>query len=533
MAADWIARGLQSSGFAEVVPTETMLLSTARDSTRRARTSTDAIRTLARTTAADYVVTGSIYPVADSVHFQARIIDAVSMQLVGSPTPVVIGAGQSATSAIDLLRQHVIGTLASALDPRMTKLVSVANNPPSLEAYSEFVNGMDAFLRRNDPARAVGHFQRAVTSDSSFVLPLLWMLEVYRTGGSFLQARADSLIEILERSRSSLPLADRLLLDRQSASYRHDLEAAYRASSALAALAPRSHFEEMLARDAAAIGRLHEATDVLTKHLDADWPWVASSQSYWADLAYILHDAGSYKEELATVRRARRHFPQSMRLAWLEAQALIGLGRFDEVRRALDECVALPLGAGSSPGLAWSPGSLWRNAALELRAHGQRELARTTLKRAEAWYASRPAEERALPIARYNHMQRLAELEEWDAVRPLADSLIAENSPRRIQALATIGMSEAARGRLSQAGVTVDSLLAIRDGESLPERLYLAAGVEARSGHRARALDLLAESFARGRPKTFWDHMEPSFESLRDEPRYREIFRPATSRGGR
>lgn len=54
--------------------------------------------------------------------------------------------------------------------------------------------------------------------------------------------------------------------------------------------------------------------------------------------------------------------------------------------------------------------------------------------------------------------------------------------------------------------------------------LVLGACLHARLGHKNEALDLLQRSFSRGWGKRAWVEHDPDFDSLRDDPRFRELL---------
>ena len=517
-AAEWITQGLQQTGLVDVVPSETVLRGSmpAEGNAVRNVTPPTQLQAFARATAASLVVRGRIDLFADSLRLQAEIVDVRANRLVGVPLPVVVPR-RDAMRGIALLREHVMGSLGAVLDPRLATWAAASGNPPSLEALSEFVAGMDALVRKGDAQSAVERFQRASAADSSYVVPQLWLAGTYLRTGSFTRQLTDSVLRVVERSRARLAPLDRLTLDRYAAQLRNDGAAAYRASGELVGLAPKSHFVEWLASDAYALNRPREAARLLTR-LDRGQRWVQESQNPWTVLAYALHDLGDFKRELAVARQARRIAPRDVRFLWLEIQALVALGRVDAVTALLDESESLYAPREDLGNGPWNAGALMRVVALELRAHGQASMSRDVLVRAHAWYATRPDPEQSLPIAVYNRLQRLEELERWDEACVLADTLLRTDAAGPLSR-AVIAQAAALRGDSATARKHLDLLVDAG-------WFVLAAKIASRLGDRGRALDLLYRSRRSGHRHSFYDHLTPAFEVLRSDPRYRELMRP-------
>jgi hypothetical protein len=86
-----------------------------------------------------------------------------------------------------------------------------------------------------------------------------------------------------------------------------------------------------------------------------------------------------------------------------------------------------------------------------------------------------------------------------------------------------IGTAAAALGDSTRARRELALLLAPDTSRHAPTALRLAAEVAARLGEHERAISLLKDAFAKGEPFTFWLHLSPAFEPLRERPDYREI----------
>jgi hypothetical protein len=481
----------------------------------------DAIGEVARVTGATFVVTGSIHLVNDSLMIVPQIVDASRRRVVGAPEPVRVSRTE-AMNGIDRIRQHVAASLATVLDEQLSNWAQVASNPPTWEAYSEFIAGLNAYLRQRDGVSAVRHFDRAAAADSTYYAPLLWSIDVLSRGPRD-ERRLDSALRRAGRFRSRMAPADGLLFDRLHAVLEDDRDAAYRASHALAELMPRSHFVQMLAVDALAANHIRESVDVLLQ-LDPDWRWVQQWEDYWSTLAYALHGLGDYRRQLTVARRARQSRPELISFAWLEVQALAALGRVDAVDRIVTQIEGSMLPGSSAQAGAWNPAALMRNVALELKAHGHPADARRMLLRAEAWAAGEPTVVQAEPGAQFRRMQRLEELERWAAASAVAESLTGAQAWSDY-AHGAIGRAAARLGDSVRARREIDILTRVSGGRRSPERWYHAATVAADLGERDHAVEMLRHAYAGGRAHTFWDHLAPDLEPLRNLAPYREIMR--------
>ena len=523
LAADWITQGLQKTGFVDVLPSGSIPTSARESSHAAPRDELRALRKLGQVTGAAYVVNGTIALDGERLRFQPQIVETSSLRLVGAPSPVVVDQSDP-MRGIEELRQHVMGSLASVLDPRVATWAATSANPPSLAAFSEFQIGMDELIVRHRASDAIVHFQRAGASDSSYVVPRLWMAQALMRMKAVSAPRVDSVLASVERSRDRLAPADALLLDRLQAIRRDDSAGATRASIKLAALAPSSYFVQMLAEDAGFANRPHEALEILSR-LHPDWPWVREWQEYWSLLAYTLHATGDFERELTVARQARAIRPLSRRYLWLECQALAGLGRVDEVRALVATIDTLPRRDESAYADGFRPDGLLRNVGLELRAHGYREAGRAMLERADAWYASRATVEPPSVGDVHQHMLVASELGRWSetvaAARVVLDSIPDDAMPTAMIGIAAASLGDTAAARRQLAIVTRTDT-----GRDMALHLYEGAKTAAALGDRTRAIELLTAAFAAGRRHTFWDHLAVSFEPLRDLPAYRELMQP-------
>ena len=230
MAADWVTEGLQRTGAVDVVPTLTAL--TADRFLRSTSDSADPVRTMARETGANLVVTGTIYQENDSLILQAQLADAVAGQLVGAVEPLRTSASRP-TEALQELRTRLMGLLALSLDARVLQ----TERPPTYAAYQAFSEALDAYAGGSYES-ALRSFQRAHSVDSSFVLAALYASFCLTNLHEY--AQADSVLRIVAVRRERLSDYDRYWLDYERAELAGNDVDALKAIRRAAELAPAS-----------------------------------------------------------------------------------------------------------------------------------------------------------------------------------------------------------------------------------------------------------------------------------------------------
>jgi serine/threonine-protein kinase len=177
IAQDWITQGLMASENLDVLP----LVSArgawefvqGRVAEGRER---NAVRAFAEETGAGIVVTGTYYPIGDSVMIQSEVQDAERGSLLGSVQPVH-GPADNPLQALAEVRDQISGLLAVTFDERLAPSVGAASRPPSYEAYRAFSDGMERYTQATtaDEWRdAVPYFARAYALDTTFVRSLLY-----------------------------------------------------------------------------------------------------------------------------------------------------------------------------------------------------------------------------------------------------------------------------------------------------------------------------------------------------------------------
>ncbi len=278
--------------------------------------------------------------------------------------------------AVEQLRDRVMTRLATLTDPRLTKWMRYASKPPTFEAYTEFVRGIE--LHTHQKAReAIPHFLAAAALDSNFTMASLWAAFAY--GNSDQEALGDSIDQALNRRRGQLAPLDRLLLDYRLAWQRRDRHSALEAMRRFVEIAPGSEFLYKAGLAALANNRPREAIGFLTQ-ADPESGWLRGWYHYWAILTEAYHMVGDHRMALEAVRRGLQQYPSNnIRGLFDEMHALAALGRLDEVNASIENLqVRMPRRG------------VMLSAARELRTHGHRAAASDLVERAVTWYQATP-----------------------------------------------------------------------------------------------------------------------------------------------
>jgi serine/threonine-protein kinase len=517
LAADWITRGLASTEVLELADPGVMVLGANRTGATGADVS-DA-GALARATGSGMLVTGSLYLREGQIELDARITDVRSGSVL-HPLDPVFGDPHEPRAALRVLRERIMAVLAEAGDPRLSALVSIAGQPPRYDAYLAFSAGVEIFYGGRRARDALPYFQRAAALDSTYAQPLIWA--AWAHGGTALD-QCDSAAAIAKRlAAMSLTHLEQLQIDRVMARCRGDLAAAYALGKRLTDALPRSELMwEQLARDALAFNRPGEAVTILER-LHPDNGVLRGRAGYYNWLTNAYHVLGEHARELRAAQRARQQFPRNLATLRMELLALSALGRGREVVERLDEIKTLP------PDPIRQPAPVMRETALDLAAHGDSAAAATVLARTLAWVESQSAADRATADLRFERALTHYAAGHADSARVIAAEL-ARRHPRDARYAGLLGTLAAQRGDRAEAVRLSGMLARLERPFGRGEASYWRACIAARLGERDAAVDLLARALDAGYvyQVRFLDaHVEPSFATLRGDPRFEMLLRP-------
>ena len=290
MATDRVTAGLTFTGFVEVVSLSTQLLSHEAVVADTGSTEPSGrLHALARANGTGTVVWGSYYLQGDSLHFLAHVTNAATGEELATLEVRVRGPVDDPVATVGQLRDRMMGTLATLTDPRLAKWMRYASKPPTFEAYTEFVEGIE--LKTNEkPAEAIPYFLRAAALDPDFTMASLWAALAYGNSGQ--PAPADSIRQALNRRRGQLAPVDGLFLDYQLASYSRDFDGALEALRQVVEIAPSPNFLHLAGFAARQAGRLPEAIEFFTQ-VDPDSGWLRKRLPY--DLTGTYHRLGDHE----------------------------------------------------------------------------------------------------------------------------------------------------------------------------------------------------------------------------------------------
>jgi serine/threonine protein kinase len=515
MAADWVTEGLQRTGIVDVVPSATALQASRFVTSAINRSSAlDPVRTLSTETNAGIVITGAYYQQANEVAIQVEVTDALTSKLLGTVGPVRAELG-APISAIEAVRSLVMGLLASKLDERLASSVSGTILPPTFEAYREFSEGLEDYVR-NDYRAAVTHFGDAFTRDTTFVSALLMNSISESNIGDY--AKADSLLDILAPNRSQLSPYDRNWFDFRRNLMHGDRPAALRAIRAIAATAPGTKATYNLAVEALQDGYLAEAERAL-ESLPPDRGAMRDWAPYWEALTRVLHMRDLQRKEFDAAKKSRIAYPSRLSALRAIVRALAAHGSVRQLQQVLDSAQSLSLDA---KGVTY--GDLALEGGIELRAHGRPDDARVILEKSAAWYATRAGAKTARS-ERFALAQTLYELGRSNEAGTIADSLATVDS-LNADYLALSGAAAARAHDIPKAARIEAAIGRLPRLYSLGVASFGQARIAAVLGKKDSAVVYLQRAFAEGHEFDLWVHRDVDFALLRGYTPFDELVRP-------
>jgi serine/threonine-protein kinase len=366
-----------ATGLVKVVPTIVVIYESRSSDGLANSSGTLSVAGLADRTRAGTIVSGAYFLHGDTLRFQAEVIDAATSDILQTLSAAVSSVSDP-MQAVNELRDRIQAALATIFDLRIGGTAEVSSQPPTFEAYQEYVTAVQLIVE-DKYKDAIPHLYKAYSADSTYTMPLLWLAAAVDEG-----AEKDSLVRIVAAlDEVRLRPYDRMFRD-VLLSFANDEPEPVRlqAVERLLDLAPDPLFVALVATFEGVFRDRPRWALHLISLLDPElnyargWTAAAAAESY--------HMLGRHRDELEEARAVRsyyRHQPDALKL---EVQALAALGRGDEVWASIDEAIHL----GSEEQRAAE--DLIEVAAGELYAHGHREIALEVLGRAIEWYETRP-----------------------------------------------------------------------------------------------------------------------------------------------
>jgi tetratricopeptide (TPR) repeat protein len=492
MAADWITRGFAEMGGVEVVQHYSGFADYLREGA--------SAREAALASGAGLFLTGSVRKSGDSLVFEARI-DNTSDATVLRVLPPVRLTPSDAGRAVGRLSDLATGALATHLDPRLTQWAASASQPPDLDAYRIFVQGLDQFLvYPMDWDAAQASFLDAFSRDSLFHTALLWGLYASGARGDF--PLAESLMRLLEERREVLTAWEEAFFDAQVAGFKGDRERSHRAWREVVRMAPNSAWKHNLAMAAYGLNRYQEAV-ALFRSNNPPRGWMRDSPFHGYYFTRALHMLEAHDDELAQARVWAARFPTNANAMAGVPIALVALGRIDEAIACVDS-----IGAVSQPRQIRIA---LPSVAAAMTAHGYDEEARTLFRMIAT--SIEASGDTSVP-ARFTYARSLFRSGQAPEARRVLMEIV-EGTPGHAGAIGELAIVRLALGDTAAS----DWLARLEQSRNH----YQRARVLSELGQRDSAAALLWRF--RG-PEPFTLHHTPEFRSLQSQARFRELLRP-------
>jgi serine/threonine-protein kinase len=508
MAAERIMQGLAQVGGFSVAPMPSAEALAAESKGK------DRLRALAELTKAGKIVHGDYYLQGETIQFHAWADDMAAKKNILALEPAS-GPAKDPDAALEPLRLRLMGGLAGAFDPALRDSLSFVKEPPSFEAYREYIEGSRAFLRSEYP-RAIEYLVRAVERDPNFKMPLIEASIAYINLGQY--AKSEELLLEVAISRADLSTGERVFLDHVQAILHGDLESQLRTARQIVSIYKMWIWIYENAWAAQGNNYPQEAVDLLTRLNSYDEAYKDWSRNYWGVLTGAYHMLGKHEQELKEARRGRKQFPESLWMLAYEVYADAALDRTKDLQKLFEESKTLP------PERGYSPGDILLTAGRELKAHGFQEDSIRVLNQALQWFESRPEQEKASEGNRYNQATTLYVLGRWAEAKTLFEGLRNE-VPDNIDYLGYLGPVAARMGNKEEA-MDISKLL---ENDKRPYQFgnptFWRARIAALLGDKEGAVNLIRQATKEGYSYSSIHPCE-DFEPLADYPPYIQLMKP-------
>ncbi len=487
--------------------------------------SASGLAALVRDHGSTMMVKGSFTKSADSLRFQASVTEAATGNVLYQLDPETAPRG-APLPAIERLRDRLLSAVAGA---EVARQVRVTLRPPKYEAFQAYRLAMASVASRgicNGESRP--HIARALQLDSLYMDAFTLRIECEGFHSDSSAAVADR----FERRRGSLTSYDQLQLDYVRARLRGDN---------IQELASARRAFELTGSPRWALRAGILATNLWRPRLALQFLNRVDTSSFEFGLAGKVealvsahHQARDYEAELRAIEDAERLLPESNRLPFRKAAALIGLGRSREVLPLIDSVLA----AASNPESFTRSRQPLRQTMLEMHAHQDlvglggvmnRVIAR--LRTLEPVYTqqARGADWESQMFEFFMLGGQSDSARAHFATAPLAR--IPFRSTDRGAAfgwLAELGQRTIRRayaGDSVWARAIADSIMTVDGKWARGQREYWRAGIIAQLGRRDEAVDLLKKSIAAGNRNVGW-HVAFALMALRGYPPFEAVMNP-------
>jgi tetratricopeptide (TPR) repeat protein len=346
---------------------------------------------LAKRTGAGLVVSGAYYLDGDRIRVQSQFVDAAAVVVEGALDSVSGPRGQP-SDVVEAVTRLVMGAVAFRNKAGAANRAGDAVRPPAYDAYVEWEQSVGM-----EGAEAERRLRRCLELDPDFVWARYTLWDLLTDESRY--PEADEVIRPLETpamSNRTTPLEKsyvrfmRALMEGNWNLQTAAIREAARLEPTPLSLGTWGNTELRAHRTRAALEPLSRITP-------GDSPTVGA---FLYRRALLYHELGQYDRELEEARLGQRHYPENGAFFAAEAGALTALGRLEEVDAVIARGGTATLKSGSV-------GDLLYHAARELRAHGHRNNASATARRAAAWFRTRIDAGRATASVRETYAHSL------------------------------------------------------------------------------------------------------------------------------
>lgn len=476
MAADWIAQGLAKTGTLHVVDARTVAITSEVVSRTpwpwRGR---DRGKALAQETGSGILISGRYYRDADTLRFQANVMDVTDGKLLWSLSPVS-GPVASPTTVLENLARRIVALVAQTSDTT-SAVLSTLSEPPSLDAYTEFRKGLEGVFTHS--LGAYGHLFRATSLDTMYVTP--WVLLAVAAEDRGDKAVMDSALKHANRLTERMTPVERAIIEYTEAKTHGDLDGTLRAAQTVFQLTPGSSESPLLLATAALADRRPRTALAALRDVDPDRGLNLAAPFFWKNRTAALYQLADYRGSADACNRGRRRFPKDYFLEYFCVSSLLHLNKVDKVEDLL-----------ANEELATTRAELAAHAVQVMQEVG---LTTESSRLAAKWLSNLPNG----PEYDFSRAHLLVAAGRWvEAKSALTKLAQADSGLGRLRLLGTLGVVNA-RLQLRAEALHIDSLLtssqALAEGG---EREILSARIHAQLGDLDAAVALAAAGRDKG-----------------------------------
>jgi tRNA A-37 threonylcarbamoyl transferase component Bud32/TolB-like protein len=507
MVADQLALAVAQGSSMDVVPSNIVIMA-LRDTVGGYA---DRIRRLSEATHASFLASGSIVRRGDSLAVQGQVTEVRTNRVFLVLDPVAAVAADPG-AAVRALSDRLVGGLAGR---ELTILSQRGYRPPTNAAYQEFAKGFERFAAYGDVMGSRPFFERAIALDPTYVRAYQLLGRQYLNAGEF--ARADSMVEKIEKLPQGLSAPERLQLDYMRAELNGDIPGLLKAQRHLVAVDSNPLALELVGEAAVWMLRPDLAVPSLERAGPAYLLMSGGAARFHIDrITDAYHLAGAHDRELRVLLdQTAASDPEFVRGKQLLAYAGFAKGG----RLALAVADSMVRGNSDSTGTVVLR---IERGAQEFRSHGDSTTASQLRDLARRWMSAHPAR------------SPTPDRQSWEAVTFFAGGMLdsatvrfssVARNPSRLEAAGYLALIAVARGDRVRARAIADSLGTLQRRWLFGEHVFWRAAIMGALGERALAVELLQQAHREGQPMNTW-HAHPALAALRGDAGFEALVRP-------